>query len=307
MSEKVFVAEKLVKRYKRVNVLNKLNMEINRGSIYGFVGRNGAGKTTLMRILTGRAKQTAGKIEIFGEKTPAKLHIQRKNIGAVVESPAFYSNMTAKDNLEVVRLQCGIKDKGCIKELLKMAGLEDTGLKKAGNFSLGMKQRLSIAMALMGRPQLLVLDEPVNGLDPEGILQLRKLLEKINKEQEITILISSHILSELDQLATHYGFLHKGRLLKQISAAQLKEECKRHIKLKTDNVEKAVIILEEKLKIRKFSVYPDNSVRIFEKLEEVQAVSKILSGNGIIIEEISVQGENLETYFERLVGGIKNV
>ena len=301
MAEKVFVAEKVVKRYKKVNVLNKLDMEINRGSIYGFVGRNGAGKTTLMRILTGRAKQTAGKIEIFGEKNPAKLHIQRKNIGAVVESLAFYSNMTAKDNLEVVRLQCGIKDKGCIKELLKMAGLEDTGLKKAGNFSLGMKQRLSIAMALMGKPRLLVLDEPVNGLDPEGILQLRKLLKKINKEQGTTILISSHILSELDQLATCYGFINRGRMLEQITTEELMAKCQPYLSIRTGKVQVTATVLKRMFPDNGLEVVSDSRVNLYGFTGSTKEVVKELVLNETGLKEIKAEGPSLEMYYMSLM------
>ncbi len=305
MSEIICQTINLSKYYKNFHALQDINISVKRGGIYGLIGENGAGKSTLIRILAGLSFKSGGKIRLFGSDT--NLERERARTGCTIEMPALYKDMTAAQNLEILRVQRGIPDRNSIAKALSLAGLDYKDRKKAADYSLGMKQRLALAGALLGEPELLILDEPVNGLDPTGIIELRELLKKLVKEKQATILISSHILSELDQLATHYGFLHKGRLLKQISAAQLREECKRHIKLKTDNVEKAVIILEEKLKIRKFSVYPDNSVRIFEKLEEVQAVSKILSGNGIIIEEISVQGENLETYFERLVGGIKNV
>lgn len=168
-----------------------------------------------------------------------------------------------------------------------------------------MKQRLALGVALLGEPEFLILDEPVNGLDPTGIIELRELLKKLVKEREVTILISSHILSELHQLATCYGFLHKGELLKQISAEELNEECKRHICLRTDNIQKTTLLLEQKGNINNYSVYPDNSIRIYECLDNVRMISKLLSSNGVIIDEISVQGENLETYFENLIGGTK--
>lgn len=170
-----------------------------------------------------------------------------------------------------------------------------------------MKQRLSLAVALLGEPEFLILDEPINGLDPTGIIELRELLKKLAKENHVTILISSHILSELNQLATCYGFLHHGKLLKQITAEQLNEECRRHIKLKTDDIKRTTAILEKQLKIKNFSVYPDNFIRVYEKLEEIHNISKTLFSNGIVVEEISVQGEDLETYFENLIGGNENV
>ena len=253
MPEKIFTAKKLTKKYKAY-ALKQFDMEICKGDIYGFIGRNGAGKTTLMRILTGRAVQSGGDICLFGESNPDKLYLQRRRVGAIIEGPAFYPGMTAEDNLEVIRLQYGIKEKKCIKELLKTVGLEDTGTKKAKDFSLGMKQRLGIAMALIGKPELLVLDEPVNGLDPEGILQLRELIKKLNKEQGITILISSHILSELDQLATCYGFIDKGRMKEQIQADELIAKCKPYLSIRAGNVQNAAAVLKH--------MFPDNELEI---------------------------------------------
>lgn len=225
MPEIIFAAENLTKKYGKKYALNELNMEIHRGDIYGLIGKNGSGKTTLMRILTGRAMQTSGKIELFGKSKTMELCTQRGRVGGIVESPAFFPTMTAKDNLEVIRLQHEIKGKYCIKEALQAACLEESGSKKVKDFSLGMKQRLGIAMALIGRPEFIVLDEPVNGLDPEGIVKLRELLQMLNQKYGITILISSHILSELDQLATCYGFIHNGRITEQIAADKIYEQC----------------------------------------------------------------------------------
>lgn len=225
MSEIIFAAKNLTKKYRKNYALDRLNLEIHRGDIYGFIGKNGAGKTTLMRILTGRAMQTDGTIELFGESRAEKLYTKRSLVGGMVEGPALFPNMTAKDNLEIIRRLHGIKDKNCIPETLQTVGLEDTGKKRVKDFSLGMKQRLGIAMALIGKPELLVLDEPANGLDPEGIINLRELLKMLNREHGMTILISSHILSELDQLATCYGFIQKGRIIEQIAAADIYEKC----------------------------------------------------------------------------------
>ena len=217
------------------------------------------------------------------------------------------NNSLVSQNLEVQRIQRGIPNKKCITDTLELIGLSNAGKKRVANFSLGMKQRLALGVALLGEPEFLILDEPVNGLDPTGIIELRELLKKLVKEREVTILISSHILSELHQLATCYGFLHKGELLKQISTEELNEECKRHICLRTDNIQKTTLLLEQKGNINNYSVYPDNSIRIYECLDNVRMISKLLSSNGVIIDEISVQGENLETYFENLIGGRKNV
>ena len=305
MSEIICQTTELCKNYKNFHVLQNVNLSINRGEIYGLIGENGAGKSTLIRILTGLAFQSSGVVSLFGKTE--NLRYERAKIGCTVEMPVLYKDMTAKQNLEIQRVQRGIPEKKCISKTLELVGLNNTKKKKVNDFSLGMKQRLALAIALLGEPEFLILDEPVNGLDPTGIIELRELLKKLAKENHVTILISSHILSELNQLATCYGFLHHGKLLKQITATELSEECKRHIKLKTDDTKKTVTVLEEQLKIKTFSIYPDNFIRVYEKLDETHTISKTLSSNGIVVEEISVQGEELETYFENLIGGRKYV
>ena len=305
MSEIICQTTELCKNYKNFHVLQNVNLSINRGEIYGLIGENGAGKSTLIRILTGLAFQSSGVVSLFGKTE--NLRYERAKIGCTVEMPVLYKDMTAKQNLEIQRVQRGIPEKKCISKTLELVGLNNTKKKKVNDFSLGMKQRLALAIALLGEPEFLILDEPVNGLDPTGIIELRELLKKLAKENHVTILISSHILSELNQLATCYGFLHHGKLLKQITATELSEECKRHIKLKTDDTKKTVTVLEEQLKIKNFSIYPDNFIRVYEKLDETHTISKTLSSNGIVVEEISVQGEELETYFENLIGGCRYV
>ena len=300
MPEKIFIARKLTKKYKTY-ALNQFDMEICRGDIYGFIGRNGAGKTTLMRILTGRAAQSGGDICLFGESNPDKLYLQRRRVGAIIEGPAFYPGMTAKDNLEVVRLQHGIKEKKCIKELLKIAGLEDTGSKKAGNFSLGMKQRLGIAMALIGRPELLVLDEPVNGLDPEGILQLRELIKKLNKEQGITVLISSHILSELDQLATCYGFIDKGKMKEQIQADGLIAKCKPYLSIRAGNVQNTAEVLKRMFPDNELEIVSESRVNLYGFTGSTKELIKELVLNEADVKEIKAEGKSLERYYMSLV------
>lgn len=305
MTEIICQTKDLCKNYKNFHALENVNLSIKRGEIYGLIGENGAGKSTLIRILTGLSFKTSGIISLFGKTE--YLQYERAKIGCTVEMPALYKDMTAEQNLEIQRVQRGIPDRKCISKTLELVGLNNTKKKKVNNFSLGMKQRLSLAVALLGEPEFLILDEPINGLDPTGIIELRELLKKLAKENHVTILISSHILSELNQLATCYGFLHHGKLLKQITAEQLNEECRRHIKLKTDDIKRTTAILEKQLKIKNFSVYPDNFIRVYEKLEEIHNISKTLFSNGIVVEEISVQGEDLETYFENLIGGNENV
>lgn len=273
MTKFICETKNLSKKYKDFYALKNVNLTIPKGEIYGLVGENGAGKTTLIRLLTGLNFKSEGEIILFGHKD--NLQHERSKIGCTIEMPALYKDMTASQNLEVQRIQRGIPNKKCITDTLELIGLSNAGKKRVANFSLGMKQRLALGVALLGEPEFLILDEPVNGLDPTGIIELRELLKKLVKEREVTILISSHILSELHQLATCYGFLHKGELLKQISTEELNEECKRHICLRTDNIQKTTLLLEQKGNINNYSVYPDNSIRIYECLDNVRMISKL--------------------------------
>ena len=252
MTKFICETKNLSKKYKDFYALKNVNLTIPKGEIYGLVGENGAGKTTLIRLLTGLNFKSEGEIILFGHKD--NLQHERSKIGCTIEMPALYKDMTASQNLEVQRIQRGIPNKKCITDTLELIGLSNAGKKRVANFSLGMKQRLALGVALLGEPEFLILDEPVNGLDPTGIIELRELLKKLVKEREVTILISSHILSELHQLATCYGFLHKGELLKQISTEELNEECKRHICLRTDNIQKTTLLLEQKGNINNLSL-----------------------------------------------------
>lgn len=230
MQEIVLKAEELTKKYFDAYAADHVTMEINKGDIYGFIGANGAGKTTFMRMVCGLVKPTEGSLALFGASGGKELRKARKKIGALIEHPAFYPNMTAMENLEVQRryldMDLGKNRKKAMQELLEVVGLENTGRKRAGAFSLGMKQRLGLAVALIGNPELLILDEPTIGLDPLGVVELRELLVKLNQERNMTIFFSSHNLSEMERLATRYGFLHKGKLMKEITAEKLEEECR---------------------------------------------------------------------------------
>ena len=307
MQKHVLKTKNLSKEYKKIVALENINISIKKGDIYGLIGENGAGKTTLIRLITGLIYQTNGEIELFEEMEASKLSKQRRRIGCIIESPVLYEDMTAKQNLEIIRVQRGIPGKGCIDEVLNLVNLPDTKSKKVKDFSLGMKQRLALAIALLGDPEFLILDEPINGLDPIGIIEFRELIKKLNREKKITILISSHILSELHQLATYYGIIHKGNLIEEISVEELNERCKKHINLEVDDSAKASIILENNLKIKNFSVLPNNVIKIYDYLDRVKLISNELVSNGVGIERINTQGDGLEEYFTRLIGGNRNV
>ena len=304
MKKVVLKTYNITKKYGEQLAVDNVNMTIKKGDIYGFIGQNGAGKTTLIRLITGLIHKSGGEIELLGANEENELNKARTMVGSLIESPSFYTNMTARENLEVSRLVRNIPGKKCIDEVLELVGLKDVEKKKVKNFSLGMRQRLGIANALMGNPKLLILDEPINGLDPMGIVEIRELLKKINKE--MTILISSHILSELSELATTYGIISNGKLIEEITAKQLSEKCRQYIDLKVDDTARAVILLERELGISDYEVLEDSNIKVFSNLDNVGEVNSLLSRSGIIVESISVKGENLEEYFMNKVGGVLN-
>ena len=288
MNVTVFEAINITKKYRNTLALNQVSMSVMQGDIYGFIGENGAGKTTMIRLLTGLAEPTTGKIALFGESNK-KLAKQRERIGCIIESPSLYLDMTAYENLEVQRLQRGNPGKGYIDNALALVGL-----------------RLALAIALLGNPEFLVLDEPINGLDPTGIIELRNLLKRLNKERGITILISSHILTELHQLANRYGILHDGILLQEITATELDKRCKKHLLLQVNDVAAASVLLESKLNTSNFSVMPDKSIHLYDYVENAGKVSALLSANNITIYQLAQSGDSLETYYTNLIGGCQN-
>ncbi|RIW34031.1 ABC transporter ATP-binding protein [Bacillus salacetis] len=306
MSDYVLTTGQLSKKYQKNMALDKVSLKIEKGSIYGFIGQNGAGKSTLIRVVTGLAYPSSGTYELFGKNSERDIIEARKRIGTIIEGPALYPQMTAKDNLEAHRLLKGIPGRECIDKTLKLVGLQDTGKKKAKNFSLGMKQRLGLAIALLGDPEFLILDEPINGLDPMGVVEIRELLKKLNREYGITILISSHILSELHLLATHYGIIHKGELLEQLSAKELQEKCQQYLHIKVDDPSKAATIIESRLTTQEFEVMPDGTIKLFASVDAPGKVSKMLTDEGMIIEEFMPMGEDLETYFSNRIGGVQH-
>lgn len=293
----------IVKMYGNNVVLDKVNLSIHRSEIYGLVGVNGAGKSTIMKIITGLRNKTDGTLSLFGEDNEKNIVHERNKLGCLIESPALYTDMTAKQNLEIQRVQRGLPGKKCIDDVLEIMALQDTGNKKVKSFSLGMKQRLGLAIALLGRPQFLILDEPINGLDPTKIKYVREVLKNMNSEEGTTILISSHILSELHQLATVYGFIDKGKMLQQITDKELDEYCKRHIYMEVDNVEKTSCILDDRYYDCSVKVYPGNIIRIYGYKGLVSDINKALVNTDIRVEYIGFKGESLETYFTNLLEG----
>ena len=302
--EYVLTTSGLSKKYGKFNALNNLTMHIPKGAIYGLVGRNGAGKTTLIRLICGLQKPTKGHYSIYGVKDNSKDIVKmRRRMGAVVETPAIYLDMTAEDNLKQQCLILGIPSDDVIPEILKLVGLENTEKKKAKNFSLGMKQRLGIAVALVGNPDFLVLDEPVNGLDPQGIVEMRELILRLNREYQITVLISSHILDELSRLATHYGFVDKGSLVKEISASELENVSKKYIRVEVSDLNALVRVLDaDNLP---YEVLSTNSVNIYKKINLSKLVIALAKENCELISSHE-QDESLENYFINLIGGESN-
>lgn len=299
--EYVLKTTALQKKYGSVTVLNNVNMHIPRGAIYGFVGKNGAGKTTLIRLICGLQFPTAGEYTLFGIPNTSKEIIKsRKRMGAVVETPSIYSDMTAEDNLKEQYRILGLPSFESIPELLELVGLPDTGKKKVKNFSLGMRQRLGIAAALAGNPDFLVLDEPANGLDPQGIVEMRELILKLNREKGITVLISSHILDELSRLATHYGFIDHGAILREISAEELEAACRKCLCVTVSNVQALCMALDEKG--LEYRVLSDDQAEIYDSIGITDLV-ETLSARGCIISGLHEREEGLENYYMNLIGG----
>ncbi len=303
MADYILETKAVSKDYKQTLALDKVDLKLEKGKIYGFIGQNGAGKTTFIRLVTGLSFPSDGELFLWGKSGEKDLQAQRKRIGALIESPALYGNMTAAQNLEVQRIQRGIPDKSVINDMLKLVGLADTGRKKVRNFSLGMKQRLGIALALLNKPEFLILDEPINGLDPAGIVEIRNLLKTLNKEYGMTILISSHILSELYNTATNFIFIDHGRIIEELTHEELNEKCKQYVEVKTPTPDKAILVLSEELKTDNYQLMPDKTIRLFEYLDDLETVATALAKAQILVTGLYVTGETLENYFLEKIGG----
>ncbi len=306
--EFVLQTNNIVKKYGNKTVLSGVNMNIKKGDIYGFVGENGSGKTTIIRLITGLIKANGGEFSLFGvDSRSPEIYSARKKVGAIVETPSIYLNMSAKENLLMQSELVGIKDEEKCKTVLEEVGLSYLfdEKKKAGNYSLGMRQRLGIAMALLGEPEFIILDEPMNGLDPAGIVEIRELILKLNREKGITFLISSHILTELELVATNYGIISKGKLIKEITAKQLKSECRHYLEVFTDETFKLKEVLVEKVGKENIDLYRD-SVRIYGDIDINDILGDIIKAD-IKINKINSVQSSIEDYYLSILGGAKNV
>ena len=294
----------LCKHYKNFKALNGLTMNVPKGSIYGFVGKNGAGKTTLIRLICGLQSPTSGDFELYGVKNSDKtISKSRRRMGAVVETPSIYLDMTAEDNLKQQYRILGMPSFDGIPELLKLVGLENTDKKKAKNFSLGMRQRLGIAVALCGNPDFLVLDEPINGLDPQGIIEIRELILKLNREQKITVLISSHILDELAKLATHYGFIDSGCIIREMSAEELESACRKCMRMTVTNTAVLARVLDDMG--LDYKMIDDKTADVYAK-PNITQLSFALAKDGCEVLSVEEHDESLESFYISLVGGGKH-
>lgn len=306
MSEYVLRTKDISKKYGDTYAIKNVSVEIKRGQIYGLIGLNGAGKTTFMRSVVGLISVTGGEVELFGQTGEQALQRGRRRIGQIIETPAVYPNMTAEQNLTIQCILAGVPDKGVIKQTLDLVGLADTGKKKANNFSLGMKQRLALAMAMITNPEFLILDEPVNGLDPMGIIEIRELMRRLARDRGLTLLVSSHLLDELAQVATHYGIIDRGTLVKQLSAEELALESQQHIRITTKDAAKALALLKENFGVMDYRAVSANELWIREQIDRTGEMNTMLVRQGIVVESIGVTEQRLEEYFVNLTGGIKS-
>ncbi|MBD9757539.1 ATP-binding cassette domain-containing protein [Enterococcus faecium] len=301
-NETVLKATGITKKYGAAKALDKVSIEIKRGMIYGLIGENGAGKSTFMRTIMGLISIDEGSIELFGT---TDLQAARRRMGQSIETPALYPELTARDNLRIQAANGGVSDRE-IEDLLKMMRLENTGKKKAKNFSLGMRQRLAIANALITNPEFLILDEPTNGMDPAGMAEMREIIQRLVKERGITVLLSSHLLDELSQIATHYGILHEGHLIKELSKEELAQEFRQFIKIDTSATEQAVTVLDS-LGYRDYFVQSSRVIQLFEGIDQVAAINQALVEAKVPVDGIHLVGQKLEDYFLQLTGGNPHV
>lgn len=296
--EYVLQTNDLTKMFGKKAAVNGVTLSVRRGDIYGFIGRNGAGKTTMIRMIAGLAKPTQGSIRLFERED---LDIQRRKTGTMIENPAVFATMTARQNLHYYCRLLGLDPANTIDEMLTLVGLEDAGKKKAKNFSLGMKQRLAIAIALLDHPEFLMLDEPINGLDPSGIKEIRELVLKLNKEKSITILISSHILGELAKMANRYGVINNGTMVDEFTNEELEGRCKGELEIKVDNSELAVAILSKHIDAVYIHVKDEKTIRVSKDLDKAGIFNTELAKNGVSVSSCITVGQDLEAYFMHLM------
>jgi len=302
MKETVFQSRSLVRRYGTFAAVKDLSLDLQEGDIFALVGQNGAGKTTLLKMICGLTLPTSGSLELFGSSDARGLERARRRIGNIIETPGFYPYLSARQNLEYYRIQRGIRKKGCVEEALRFVGL-NSGEKKFKNFSLGMKQRLGLALAILDDPDFLVLDEPINGLDPMGIREFREILLKLNHERKTTILVSSHILGELSQVATRYGFIGNGALLECVTAEDLETKCRAALKMEVDDSAKAAAVLADGQPPLQAEILSDTGLQISGDVEHPELAVKSLVEAGVMVSQVYRTGVSLENYFVNLIGG----
>ncbi len=295
----------LSKRYKRRWAVDHLDLAVEQGDIYGFIGQNGAGKSTTLKLLCGLARPTQGEALIFGK--PVRDSVARRRVGALIEQPGLYPDLSGQENLRLCAALLGLDSpERQVEDILKTVGLAPGEKKPVRQYSMGMKQRLGVALALLGGPDLLLLDEPINGLDPEGIREMRELLLRLNRERGLTILVSSHILGELSKIATRYGIIQQGRMVEQITAAELEQKCADYLHLRADQPRKAAALLERELRLTRWEMRPEGEIRIYEAVD-ARAVGQMLAQAGLAVEEMGLHRQDLEGYFLERMGGNDHV
>ena len=295
----------LSKRYKDRWAVNRLELVVEQGDIYGFIGQNGAGKSTTLKLLCGLARPTQGEALIFGK--PVRDSVARRRVGALIEQPGLYPDLSGRENLRLYAALLGLDNpERQVDEILETVGLSPKEKKPVRHYSMGMKQRLGVALALLGGPDLLLLDEPINGLDPEGIREMRELLLGLNRERGLTILVSSHILGELSKIATRYGIIQQGRMVEQITAAELEQKCTDYLHLRPSQPEMAAALLERELHLNRWEMRPEGEIRIYEAAD-TRAVGQVLAQAGIAVEEMGLHRQDLEGYFLERMGGTDHV
>ena len=295
----------LSKRYKDRWAVDHLDLQVEQGDIYGFIGQNGAGKSTTLKLLCGLAQPTQGEALIFGK--PVRDSVARRRVGSLIEQPGLYPDLSGRENLRLYAVLLGLDSpERQVAEILKTVGLSPKEKKPVRHYSMGMKQRLGVGLALLGGPDLLLLDEPINGLDPEGIREMRELLLRLNRERGLTILVSSHILGELSKIATRYGIIQEGRMVEQITAGELEQKCTDYLHLKADQPQKAAALLEREFHLTRWEMRPEGEVRIYDPVDP-KAVGQVLIQAGIAVEEMSLHRQDLEGYFLERMGGERHV
>ncbi|WP_242873085.1 ATP-binding cassette domain-containing protein [Clostridium magnum] len=310
MGEKVEYALRTFNLYKKIKgnvIINDLNINVKKGEIYGLLGQNGSGKTTTLKLIVNLLKPTSGVIEFFNEPIRNKNKEFLKKIGSVIEYPAFYENLTARENLQIHKTLMGYEEKNCIDDAIGMVKLKNFEGKLVSELSLGTKQKLGIARAILTKPDLLILDEPINSLDPLGIRDIRNLLGMISKKYGTTILIASHILSEIEQIADTIGIIHKGTLLEEIDYESIREKSRHSIELIVDDVNKASFLLSEKMNINNFLVFGLNKIKIYERLNDSGRINVFLCKNNVEVKSVNIKRDTLEEHFVSLIGESQNV